>query len=268
MSTKLQNEAKQLVGKNYGKASQTVEKLIGNIERIAGFMETQGLQSIKHMKTKHVERFFETMKAEGRASTMAKYATAMRTIASAIGKENIVPRTNADLGISRADRYQPKQGDLEAMQGVRQALYAKNEWQGLAYDMQRAFGLREKESLLSHRVVVREGREYLQVEGAKGGRHREVEIETQAQRDILRAVHEHIRADNGKSLIPAGLTLKQALKKQANDNHRCGGTKANNANNHLWRHEKAQNLGREGKSDKDIAEYLGHGREGVTKHYK
>jgi integrase len=70
------------------------------------------------------------------------------------------------------------------------------------------------------------------------------------------------------SLIPSHLTLKQALKKQANDNYRCGGTKANNANNHLWRHEKAQNLAHEGKSDKDIAEYLGHGREGVTKHYK
>ncbi len=33
----------------------------------------------------------------------------MRDIAHAIGKDNIVPRHNSDLGIDRSDRYQPKE---------------------------------------------------------------------------------------------------------------------------------------------------------------
>lgn len=270
MSSKLQHEAKQLVGKNYGKASQTVEKLVGNIERIATSMASQGLQSIRHMKSKHVERFFDSLKAEGLcASTMANYATAMRTIAAAIGKENIVPLANKELGISREDRYQPKYGDTEKMNEVREALYRKSEWQGLAFDLQREFGLREKESLQSfYRIVEKDGTEYLQVEGAKGGRERCVEIETQSQRDVVGAVNGYIRTTGGKSLMPSHLTLIQALKKQSNDISRAGGTKANKANSHLWRHSKAQEFGRDGKSDKDIAEYLGHGREGVVNHYK
>ncbi|QSV45424.1 tyrosine-type recombinase/integrase [Geobacter benzoatilyticus] len=269
MSSKLGNEAKKLVGKNYGKGSGTTEKLLGNIERIAEFMGTQGLQSIHHMKTKHVSRFFNHLKAEGvSASTMANYATAMRRIAHAIGKDNIVPSSNAELGINRSDRYQPKHGDNIKMEEVREALYGKNEWQGLAIDMQRVFGLRVKESLLSQGVVVHNGREFLVVEGSKGGRPRELEVKTDEQREVLQRVGKHIAATGGKTLIPLHLTLKQALKKQANDLHRTGGTKANMANSHLARHHTAQKMDQEGASNKEIAEYLGHGREGVTRHYK
>ncbi len=269
MSRKLGHEAKKMVGKNYGKGSGTTEKLLGNIERIAEFMGTQGLQSLRHMKTKHVTRFFDHLKAEGlSASTKANYATAMRTIAHAIGKDNIVPRNNADLGINRIDRYQPKQADISKMEKVREALYSKSEWQGLAADMQMAFGLRVKESLLSHSTVIRDGKEFLVVEGAKGGRPRDLEVKTEAQREILQRVNDHIAATGGKSLISQHLNLKQALKKQANDYHRAGGTKVNGANSHLARHHMAQKMGQEGISDKEIAEHLGHGREGVTKHYK
>lgn len=269
MGNKLVNEAKKLVGKNYGKGSGTIKKLVGNIKRIATFMVTQGLQSIHHMKTKHVTSFFDHLKSEGlSASTMGDYATAMRTIAHAIGKDNIVPHSNAVLGISRSDRYQPKHGDITKMQEVREAIYGKSEWQGLAVDMQRVFGLRVKESLLSHATIIRNDREFLVIEGAKGGRPRELEVKTDEQREVLQRVGEHIAANGGKTLIPPHLTLKQALKKQANDFHRSGGTKENGANSHLARHHMAQKMGQEGISDKEIAEYLGHGREGVTKHYK
>lgn len=271
MSSKLEHEARKLVGKNYGKGSGTKSKLLGNIKRIADFMADQGLQSIQHLKTKHVERFFESLLTKERTpSTLSGYATAMRTIAGAIGKPNIVPRSNTELGFDRSchDRYRPKQGALEKMLEVRSKLYAKAEWQGLAYDMAREFSLREKESLLSNQIAVRAGREYLIVEGAKGGRPRDVPIERDEQRALLDRVKEHIRDTGGKSLIPPSLSLPQALKKQSNDMYRAGGTKENQANGHLWRHVGAQAMSREGKSDQDISNVLGHGREGAAKHYK
>ncbi len=269
MSSKLGNEAKRLVGKNYGKGSGTTQKLVGNIGRIADFMSTQGLQSIRDMKTKHVERFIEKLENDNlSASTRSNYMTAMREIAHAIGKDNIVPRHNIDLGIDRSDRYQPKHGDLDKMTDARDKLYAKDEWLGLACDMAKGFGLRREEALLSNLVIVKDGQERIVVAGAKGGRPRDVPIERQDQKDLVQKVLQYIKDNGQKSLIPSNLSLKQGLKKFSNELNRAGATKENMANLHLYRHEAAQQRDREGKPDKEIAEYLGHSRESVTQHYK
>jgi site-specific recombinase XerD len=267
MSSKLQHEAKQLVGKNYGKASLTTEKLVQNIERIAEFMETQGLQSIRHLKTKHVERFFSSI-SNLSPSTRANYATAMRQIASAIGKKNIMPRANAEIGIDRSDRYSPKHGNIEKMLEIRNTLYENGEWRALAFDVQRQFGLRIKESLLSNKTQKIDGKEFLVVEGAKGGRPRNLEIRTPEQAAVVERVQEYIRQSGSSSLIPKEKTLSQGYKSLVNAISRAGGTKENQANSHLWRHEKAREMSDSGSSDKDIAEHLGHGRESVVRHYK
>ncbi len=266
MSSRLENEARGLLGKNYGKGSLTTKKLLGNLKIIARFMESQGLQSIKHMKTKHVEKFFDSKRALS-ASTLANYATVMREIAKAIGKQNIVPKTNAELGISRADRYNPKEGDRRKMAEVREKLFQKGEWHGLADQMREAFGLREKESLLSHLVVIKEGKPHLDVKGTKNGRPRQVEIKNDRQWEVLKRVQAHIAQVGGTSLIPPGKTLKQGLKSESNAVSRSGGTKANKANAHLHRHHYAQELARNGASDEKIVEDLGHSRVGSKKHY-
>lgn len=268
MSSKLGHETKKLVGKNYSKASLTTEMLVGNIERIAQFMEkTQGLQSIRHMKTKHVKNFFSSI-GHLSASTQANYATAMREIVRAIGKANIMPRTNAEIGIDRSNRYNPKRGDIEKMAEIRDKLYEKNEWRGLAFDLQREFGLRIKESLLSHRTHKIDGKVFLIVQGAKGGRPRNLEIRTPGQAALVERVQNYIYQSGGNSLIPPDKTLAQGYKSQVNAIYRAGGTKENLANSHLWRHEKARGMSNEGLSDKNIAEHLGHGRESVVRHYR
>lgn len=269
MSSKFGNEVKKLVGKNYSKGSGTIRKLVGNLARIAKNMSSQGLQSIKDMKTKHVERFFESLKVKGLSdSTMSGYATAMREIAHAIGKDNIVPKHNINIGIERSDRYQPKVANLDKMAEVRNQLYEKNKWEALASDMSKAFGLRREEALLSNQVVEKEGKEFLVIKGAKGGRPRDVEIERADQKELIQKVQEYIKDHGQQSLIPSDLSLKQGLKKLSNDLHRSGATKENNANLHLFRHADAQQKGRDGKTDLEIAEHLGHGREAVVKHYK
>lgn len=269
MAGRLAFEARNLIGKTWSVSSQTRTMLLNNIKAIASFMESQGLQSIRHLKTKHVNNYFKHLEARGiGASARSNHATAMRKLASAIGKQNIVPRSNEELGISRADRYAPKSADLEKMTEVSGKLYAKEQWQGLAFDLQKAFGLRLKESLLSNKTTYKDGQPYLQVEGAKGGRARQLAIDTPSKIDALEKVQKHIKESDSKSLIPIEKSLKQAYNTQKNALHRLGATKANKANSHLFRHDSAQSMKKAGKSDKEIAEHLGHGRESITRHYK
>ena len=270
MARKLAYQALKLVGKNWGKSSLTIEKNRGNIVRLANRLERRfGLEDIHNLKTRHLATLFEEMKAEHlSASTLSGYATAARSIAFAIGKQNIVPRTNKDLGFTRADeRYQPIQANADALEEVRRFLYARSEWQGLAHDLRMHFGLRAKESLLSVDALECDGTVYLEVRGAKGGRPRRVPVQNSAQAETLGRIRQFVQEKSQKSLIPNGMTLKQAYDRQRNDLHRVGATKAVRANAHALRHAYVQELGSQGVPRSELAKRLGHGREEVLKHY-
>lgn len=262
------NAVRRLVGKNRGVGSLTTTKLLGNLRIIASFMASQGLQSIHHLKSKHVQKFFEHMIAQNRSpSTLSAYATAMRLIAVRINKHNIVPRRNADLGFVRTGRYCPLKRDHEKAAMVRQELYRKGRWAGLAYDMQVQYGLRRKESLLSVETREVDGLKQLVVLGAKGGRPRFLAFETTGQEEILKQVQDFVHDNGWSSLIPPNLTLIQGLRKISNWSHRAGGTKKNQANLHRNRHAKAQRLKADGKSDAEAMDIIGHIRPKAIKHY-
>lgn len=253
-------------------SAETNEKNLGNVERILEIIEQEyGLQKIESIKMKHMERVFEVLQSRDlTSSTLAGYATAARMIAKQINKENIVPRTNKELQIERShsDRYSPKNCNIEKQQEIRQALYDKAQYLGLAHDMREAFGLRAKESLMSNKIVVdAKGREYLKAECTKGGRPREIEIKTQAQREIIKKVNEYLRETGQRSLIPRDKTLKQGLTAQRHALELVGATKSDGSNAHALRHQYAQDRIAEGDARGQVAEDLGHGRAEVISHY-
>lgn len=267
MARKLEHEARQLVGKSWGKGSGTVKKLLSNIRSIARFMETQSLQSIRHMKTKHVLKYFDYQKQRGlSASALQNHATAMRTLAQAIGKQNIMPRTNRELGIVRTGRYNPKTTDPARQEQLRDALYQKHPALGVAHDLRTAFGLRAQESITA-RVVNRSGEELIRVTG-KGGRIREIAVDTPEKSTALLAFKQFTKEQGTPGVIPANMTLKQFYTYQKNVVYRAASTKESKSNMHLLRHQHAQNMKRDGKTDKEIAEELGHWREESARHYK
>ncbi len=270
MARKLAHQALKLVGKNWGKASLTVKKNRQTIRLFADRVERAfGLERIQDLKPKHVERVFNDLLSEGKKpTTMAAYATAARTIAEAINKKNIVPRTNAELGFSRKDeRYCPVDANLTALQEVRSKLYALNEWQGLAHDMRMHFGLRAKESLLSTEMIIENEQLYLVVKGAKGGRPRAVPVLSPEQKETLARVHDFLFRSGLKSLVPANLNLKQGYDKQRNDLHRLGATKVLRAHAHALRHHYIQMKKAQGVDDMDLVKEVGHGRVEVLEHY-
>jgi site-specific recombinase XerC len=257
-------------GKMHSASTLTAEKNIGNVERILQIIEKEfGLTNLDGIKTKHMERVFEVLQEKGLSnSTLASYATAARLIASQIHKENIVPRTNAELGISRAgERLNPVQCNAEKIEEIRQNLYAQGQHFGLAHDMRAAFGLRAKESLLSSKVTSdAQGRQFLAIEGSKGGRPREIEIRTDEQKAALQQVQTYLRETRQKSLIPAGQNLKQGIQAQKKALERAGAKKGDGTHAHALRHAYAQTRATEVGKQK-VANELGHGRADIVAHY-
>lgn len=267
-ANRLTNEARKLIGKSWGKSSLTRQKLLQNVRSIANNMASQGLQHIDNMKSKHVERFFDSLKEkELSASTMQNYATAMRVIAAAIGKSAIVPETNKALGITRTERYQPISANLDKMTSIREQLSLKDERLAAAFDMRDAFGLRAKESLLSKQVVERDGKQYLNVEGTKGGRPRQVAIENEKQLQAIEQVQRIINAQGTTSIIPKDMDLKQFYNYQKNTISALGARRADGSNMHAQRHSFAQKETANGKSSGEVQAELGHGEERTLRHY-
>ena len=280
MAGKLEHQARQLVGKNYGVSHETTAKLLSNIRSVAQWLETRyGLQNISNIKPHMVDRYFREMRQASRAaSTMQNHATAWRTIARAVGKPNIVPRSNTELGIERnaADRYRPATANSEKLDELRAQLSEraangslKHQALLAAHDLREAFGLRAKESLMSSKVIVVNGKPHLKVEGAKGGRPRMLSIRSESQ---VRAVNQaqEVSKDLGSKtgrLIPPEMSLKQMYDFQRNTLRALGATKENASNMHVMRHEYAQERLQETGDRMGVANDLGHGRESVTQHY-
>ncbi|NCC60287.1 MAG: hypothetical protein EOM12_04965 [Verrucomicrobiae bacterium] len=259
------------IGKFHSKSNLTSQKNLGNIFRILNKVQEKfGIEKIENLKTNHFEKVFQDLKDKGLSnSTLSGYATAARMIAESIGKQNIFPRDNKDMGISRAgERLQPQECNIEKQQDIRGNLYDRAQFLGLAHDMRKEFGLRAKESLLSNKISVHaDGKQYLVVDGSKGGRPREVEIKNDGQREIISKVQQYIKENGLKSIIPKELNLKQAYDLQKNSLKEFGATRHDGSNAHALRHEWAQKEIANGENRTKVAEELGHGRTDVISHY-
>lgn len=269
-------QATHCIGKERHVGDKTHTEHLGSLARVGSWLqEKYGLSDIKNLKSHMVQTFFKEH-AHQAGSTLEKYATAFRLIAHSIDKANIVPRSNKELGgRTAAERYVPKVGNAEKLDAIRDQLVSMamkesdKRYLVAAYDMRQAFGLRSAESLASCKVVQREGRQYLAPDMTKGGREREVEIKTAAQRDAVAAVRA-LASGYGKpsgSMLPPAKSWEQCYNKQKNTMSKLGATKANNANMHVNRHDWTRERLESGESRKDTAEALGHGREEVVGFY-
>lgn len=273
---RLEWQARFVVGKLRSNASLTRKDRLNCLGNIGRRMEAFGVQCIKHIKPKHVMRYFAELKDNGlSAGRIANHATAMRMLCTMMGKRDIVP-SNRVLGCTRDDgnrtKYADVRMDMEKAATVRAQLSSNHQ---IAYDLARHFGLRQKECLLSHQVVSRDGCDYLVVEGAKGGRPRQVPVVTQQQREVLQRNADY-RAAHGGKLIDGDKSLKQGLKMLQNELADAGATRDSRANMHALRREyvieqclgiiAAQQEERSQQGSK-LADSIGHGRSEVLRAY-
>jgi site-specific recombinase XerC len=273
----LSSQAVEAVGKNNRAAKLTREAKLQHVKHFARFVQDHfALEMIRNLKPGHVQAYVADMKAKGlNAGTMANRMSAVRILCKVIGKANIVERTNAAYGIERNrmnpilannDRIDQIRSELArlAAQGDRVAMMAH-----AAAELRYAFGLRAKESLLSSKLVITASGTVLQIEGAKGGRPRELEVRTDAQIRAVQLVSEVSKALGSGTgrIIPPELSLKQAYDKQRYLWNKLGGARKDSSHMHGQRHDRFQEMKREGASNKEIMREAGHGENRSPGHY-
>ncbi len=282
MGKPLSMQAREAIGKQYGRqhSAQTTQAVMSAVKTFTDFVETQyGLEKIENLKSHMVESYVAARQEDGIGTAqLTRDATAMRIVADAIDKANIVPRTNSELGIHRdmSERYAPQSVNDDKLAEIRSALLERAERTDegadkamvAAFDLRAEFGLRANESLMS-RVAEAEGKLSLEVLGAKGGRERTLEPQNETQIKALeqyRDTSREIGNVNGKC-IPPDMSARQMYDYQRNQIRELGGTKSNAAHMHSQRHEYAQGRISSGANRLEVAEELGHGREEVVHHY-
>jgi len=263
-------QALERVGKNWKVGSGTREAKLQTIKRFADFVQNRfGLQRIENLKPGHIEAYVQNLhKQNTSARTGANYMAYIRDLCQAIGKGGIAARDNATYGFGGVPRQNPLEVNCDKIAAIRSQLDAKAAtgdrlamMMGASAEMRDAFGLRQKEGLLSCNVVVRNGRTCLDVKGAKGGKPRQIPVRNQKQLNALdrvAATAKMLGNANGR-VIPPEMSLKEAMRAESKAWNKMGGTRAEKANMHAQRHAYAQERLAEGATKAELNRELGHG---------
>ncbi|WP_243374406.1 integrase domain-containing protein [Geotalea sp. SG265] len=270
MGKPLSTQALSTIGKQWGKAKLTREANLQHLKGFAHWVQNRyGLERIENLKPAMIAAYVDDLKTRGASNgAICNHLSAIRMLAAAIGKANIVPKTNGEFGVARL-RMRPVIANYEKVQEIRAevaAMAGKGDRVAMmmhaAAELREAFGLRAKESLLS-RVGSMDGKLYLQVSGAKGGRPRALEVRTDQQLKAVQIADQVATALGSKSgrIMPPELTLKEAYDAQRTMWRNLGGTKENKAHMHSMRHTYAQESAKHGMSKQELMKELGHGEE-------
>jgi integrase len=196
------------------------------------------LEKLENLKAKHVIHLVSKWKeSELAISTIKNRVSQLRWVAEKMGKINMIPKSNAELGIeNRTVDYNTDKG-WTPTDSFKSAL---PEHLQIHVDLMREFGLRFEEAALL-RPVENDGKTELKViYGTKGGRDREVPIRTEAQRAVLDRARDFVDRNRQDSLRPNGMTYKKWEDSSRNTYRDAGMTKEGVGTPHGLRHQYAQ----------------------------
>ncbi|MCM5705828.1 phage integrase N-terminal domain-containing protein [Larsenimonas salina] len=201
----------QLCQRNRDGSQTTQYQRSRSLRSISQQLQELGYRNMRasSLKPKHVTALVERWQGEGISDGTIKNRMAhVRWWAEKVGKTSVIPRDNTQLGIrdrvhvtgvSKAQTLDPR---LEAVPDHRIRV---------SLELQAAFGLRREESMKLRPALADHGdRLVLQGSWTKGGREREIPIETDDQRAVLDRAHQV--AGTG-SLIPPTHSYAQHLKR-------------------------------------------------------
>lgn len=269
----LASQALDRLGKNWGPGSLTREAHLQHTKDFANFVSQKyALENIQHLKPNHVQGYVQYLKDDKKLDngTICNRMVSVRDLANALGKGNIVARDNKAYGIERGSRQKPIIANQGAIDRIRMALVEKaNAGDRIAMmchaaaELREAFGLRAKESLMSSKLVDTAKGVALQIEGAKGGRPRNLSINNDSQLkavQIVVQVSQALGSGTGR-IIPPEMTLKESYNAQRTLWRSLGGTKDVAAHMHASRHTTAQTMNAQGYTKEEIMAWLGHGED-------
>lgn len=242
------------------------------------------------LKPKHLTSLLAIWKNDGLSvATLKNRVAHLRWWAEKVGKQNVIPRTNDELGLGRR-KFVTNTSKAKALPEAALASI-KNEWIKISLELQKAFGLRREECLKFTPAFALDGccagsatSIKLAPTWCKGGRAREVPVRTKYQREVL--ARAAAIAGRG-SMIPldkkyvqqlgvyeqatkrAGLSRMHGLRHAyaqerykeltGRDSPACGGLRSASLNDSARQADLAARL--------QISNELGHNREAITAVY-
>lgn len=239
------------------------------------------------LKPKHIQFLVnQWQKVDGLSDATIKNRIAhLRWWADKINKQNVIPKTNAELGVGRR-KYVTNQNKAvrisdETLKNI------KDERLRCSIELQRAFGLRREEALKFQPSYALAGNPEivrLKASWCKGGRAREIPIRNDYQKAVL--ARAAMLAGAG-SMIPVGQTYVERLKQYENTTS-CLGLSRLHGLRHAYAQDRYKELtgwecpARGGPTNKQldpeqkeadrsarltISNELGHNRENITAVY-
>jgi len=242
--------------------------------------------SPKNFKRKHLDALVRHwMERELAIVTIKGRMSTIRWLAAKIGKPNLVPRTNAELGIP--DRVHVATASKAFTLTPEMLARVPSPYVRLSLEFEEKFGMRREEGAkIRPHEADRGNRLVLQKSWCKGKRAREIPIRTPEQRDLVERAKALAQTTPEGSLIPTA-TYRQHIKVYERQTYKAGIRRA-----HGLRHAYAQARYEDltgwpcpaagGKSSKDlgpqekaldrrargiISDEMGHGRSQISATY-
>ncbi len=163
--------------------------------------EKFGLQKWENLKAKHIEHVVERLKAEdtGHRSIEGKLSH-LRWLVQKIGKANLVPRSNAELGVAPGPRKTRagKTVSDERLQTILGALDDARMQKSILAG--RYLGMRFREAMLFRPSRDFDGDRVWLKRGTKGGRPRYLWLHNAKQREVIEEIRALVGSD--AALIP------------------------------------------------------------------
>ena len=158
--------------------------------------------SPRNLKRKHVDALVKRwLEAKLAIVTIKSRVSTMRWLAKMIGKPNVVPRTNAELGIP--DRSQAGRPSKAFTLTAEQLARVPSPYVRISLELEEKFGLRREEAakMRPHEAHQR-GKLVLKDSWCKGRRARVIPVRTPEQRDLLERAKALADTTPQRSLIP------------------------------------------------------------------
>jgi site-specific recombinase XerC len=227
-----------------------------------------GLQKWDNLKQKHVAYLVDKLKAADKGSrTIDGKLSNLRWLCRKIGKANLMPKTNKELGIASHARH-THAGRVVTPQKLQQVLDALKDQPRLVAMvlLARALGLRFREAALFEVAKCWRGNLVVIFRGAKGGRDRYLHISSPRQVEALKAAQ--TVAPNGP-LIPDGFATFEQFRQWAYKQLRDAGLSVKDGNtfHDLRRYvrQPARAGGRAAQGDPGAAGPLEHPRDDAVR---
>ena len=246
--------------------------------------EWTGTRSLKQLDNQRIEAFVNILREKVEAGELTRktaenYISAFNRVIEYVnfklekGLETVSPK---EAGLSRGSfQFVDRAVSQETHEKFLNFLATKEDIraQALAHsvELQRAFGLRLRESIAIKETTIREALttgvlHLTREDGTKNGREREILIRTEEQREALERALEFMKENNLFSLCPTEHLREQYhfawnVAKEFNREYN------ENFTFHGERHAFAQECLKEGVDRQTLSGWLGHGREEITRVY-